>query len=330
MNILFLGFSVTAEDNGYFKYIDIPNAKIEKVALGGVQPHHLAYLVGSILEKNNYDIVIFEIATAGFRSFLSEQMYLFSLVYVLRVALSKGITPILLDIPRADLDIKNDWVFAINSKVSRLFDILRFNISDVVDDISPYLRDGIHTNESGARFVGKYFSDAFNRLDYRVNPGFLNPIFNVIDNVSLDLIIPLESGLDVIEFSRSGYSAVYSKLEGNTRKIKIQLSGLFGHGVSYLLGPDTGVLKINDASKSINVTCRDEFSYYTRAGYNYFKDRELQGDVFIETLDIVPNVTLKKGFGSNERPVNYVGGLLVSSVSYNEIVRISKELIGLL
>lgn len=337
LKVLFLGFSVTADSNGYvesLQNLQMDGYSFIKVGIGGIQPHHLAFLSRSILEGCTADIVVLEISTAAFRSFLSKGLYIFSLLYIIRSILKFGALPVLLDIPRADVNVGSDWVFDVNQKVC-----IDLNLERVVIDgdrefsIKDLLRDGIHTNNDGADFIARRLMSFFKDLTLsNMSKDFFSlPPFQSLEDVLLDLRFPdYSESLTIKNFRRTGLELQF--FERKSGELLTYLGGpnlSFVHGVTYIMGPDTATFKVRDGSYELIVDSIDEFCYYERLGIMFFglKSGFHCQDVVVESRAERNTVRLSKG-SLKDYHCNYIGPLLVSNIDQEKWDKLFVDLCG--
>jgi hypothetical protein len=331
--ILFLGFSVTAESPGYFGFLDsMPNVELHKVGIGGIQPHHLQFFIQDEINKYSPDYVVLEISTAGFRSFLKKEEYFFAVLYMINVILRSNAVPIILDLPRGDIDYSIDWVTQFHSNIALEFGVPYINLcgdEDLMGCLNELLRDGIHTTEQGAQF----FANKINiNLKDIVEKTLLIDIFNPIDefgnkfNLNCNSLAVKNNSnqQEYKEFKRSGYSDIFVILDSHM-PLRIDFNEIVNIcGISYLMGPETSQVSLNFNNNKIkNIITYDQFCYYTRLGITMFEPL-LSEKVVIESSDAKPIVNLQKGDVSLNSPVNYINRIFYIS---NEHIREKKNIL---
>lgn len=328
MKALFLGFSVTADSNGYVETITAldDSISIEKIAFGGIQPHHLAFFVNKIFSGKAYDYIFLEISTAGFRSFLKKELYLASLLYILREVRNVGAAPVLVDLPREDVNYENDWVTRINSSLSNALGISHINVTSLLEnDIKSYLRDGIHTNQIGAQNFGAIIHREIKRGLIRKSDLFESFKFPFEDSDKLYLL-DADPKERKFSFARSGFSQDFISLgEGEFIEFCVP-DGYQAVGLSFLMGPSSGYVVIKNMKHEREVLTRDQFSYYTRLGVQYFSPLTLTEKVEVLSMNKAVDIKLLKGEQFNGPIENFVGSLLVTNFSFEDRLKTITDL----
>ncbi len=315
MRVLVLGFSVTEDNNGYVEKINSKeDLEITKIGLGGIQPHHLAFIVSDILKNASAEIVVFELATAGFRSLLPQSLYLLAFTIILKNALFNNIKPVVFDIPRSDIVADTDWVFKLNRSICKKYNIqyiaAHTSFEDVVDS---YLRDGIHTNEKGAQKL----ADIFEKNITISNCAHFNPKLEDFPASIRDCDLYIEhvfsnSDMDV-EFTRSGYKNKFVTV-ANSLVVNTSIKNrTYCYGVLYLMGPETGKFQLDFGNVSRSVVALDAHCYYRRLGVTYFPNVEIGEKIVISNAQQRPEIMLLKGELSAGNILNYVGGFMCSN-----------------
>jgi hypothetical protein len=332
MDVLIVGFSVTADNKGYveaFCSAKHHNIVVSKVGLGGLQPHHLAFFMEDILKFSQANIVVLEIATAGFRSFLSQELYVLSIFNILKVVLEKGAKPIIFDIPRSDVDPENDWVADINERICKQFEIKYVAAHIYFDEpIDNYFRDGIHTNAKGASKPASILKSNICPVECEK----LNPTVDFLPSQLKELRLYINDApvnLDnSVEFNRSGYAGKFQQLGPNSTLELATNNNDFCHGAFYLMGPDTGVFQLQFGREEKTITAIDAHCYYRRLGVCYFPAIQLEAKLLVKSNLERPSIKLLKGELSKDEVNNFIGGLLCSNIQ--DIDLLAKELKSLI
>ena len=299
MKVLVLGFSVTADNDGFverFISTNFENLKVSKIALGGVQPHHLAFLVRDLLSNKSFDLVILDISTAGFRSFLKKSIYLLSLINILKEVMLIGAKPIIFDIPRADIDPYKDWVFSTNEKICKLFNIQYIRAIDYMEGpLNNYFRDGIHTNSTGANLLAEVLLNNINSsMCDEFSPTY-DSLPEVVKSIQLDIYSPDDTSFNKVEFSRAGYIKSFLQLK-ESEILQVSVSEqLYCNGVFYLMGPETGKFRLDFGEDEKTITALDSHCYYRRLGVSFFEGISIRNKITLINDPIRPNVELIKG-----------------------------------
>lgn len=319
---------MTAESNGYVETITEldDSISIEKIAFGGIQPHHLAFFVNKIFSGKTYDYIFLEISTAGFRSFLKKELYLASLLYILREIRRVGAAPVIVDLPREDVNYENDWVTRIHSSLSKALGISHINVTYLLkNDIKSYLRDGIHTNQIGAKSFGAIIYREIQRGLIRKSDLFESFKFPFDDSDKLYLL-DVDPKERKFSFARSGFSQDFISL-GESEFIEFCVpDGYRAVGLSFLMGPRSGYIAIKNIKHKKEILTRDQFSYYTRLGVQYFSPLTFTEKVEILTINKAVDVKLLKGEQFNGAIENFIGSLLVTNFSLEDRLKTITDL----
>ncbi|MDB4279640.1 SGNH/GDSL hydrolase family protein [Paraglaciecola sp.] len=332
MDVLILGFSVTADNKGYveeFCSAKDNNIVVSKVGLGGIQPHHLAFFMEDILKSSQADIVVLEISTAGFRSFLSQELYVLSIFNILKVVLEKGAKPLIFDVPRSDVDPENDWVADINESICKQFDIQYVAAHVYFDEpIDNYFRDGIHTNAKGATKLANILRSEICLVECEKFSPSVDSLPSQLRELRLYINDAPVNVDNYVEFTRSGYVGKFQQLGPNSTLELAMNNNDFCHGVFYLMGPETGVFKLQFGREEKTITALDAHCYYRRLGVYYFPAIQLEAKLLVKSNSERPGVKLLKGELSKGEVNNFIGGLLCSNIQ--DIDLLAKKLKSLL
>lgn len=308
MKILFIGFSVTEEKNGYFKslenkvasFSDI-NVTLSRAAIGGVTFQLIPYMFETLV-KERYDFIIYEIATC-FRFSDSSETYMDILYEISDLTLKSGAIPCFANMYRTNIDYDVDILSSSVEFFSKIngypfIDLSRAFFSRDIENL--YLRDGIHTNDLGADF---YAEKLFVFIKEKLRSFKLKSKYGTL--FLSDLLDFKESK----NFERGGVETSYIEIFSGER-IEVNLDSLTCIcGIFYIQGPDSGLLKVQVPNLSFSRTIHmfDEHCYYNRYGLQYLPNL-VTDRIVLEQLEQFPNVKLNKGeFNGNSRIANVVG-----------------------
>lgn len=323
--ILFLGFSVTADGNGYVESISakFPDINIDKIGLGGLHPHHAKFLLGDYIDKSNADMVVIEWSTSAFRQFLSKDEYIRSLIYIINKVQSSGAIPVILDLLRRDVDYKDDWVTEFHTTLNSLHGVAYLNSYSAIDcgtiSLDELLKDTVHPTEKGVRFYADFFAKMLESISF-VKQDFLVPLqySSVYLSRSFYSYIADNDHEDSrFSYERSGYSLDFIKIDENEYiNISNDDEQLRFSGFSYLLGPTSGNFSLSiDDRDSKNVLAYDQFCYYTRVGAMIFSPNIFK-NIIISQLPGVPDFTLLKGSKELGRRQGFLGSLFLVTENF--------------
>lgn len=303
--ILFFGFSVTAENGGYvekFENLSRSVFSVSKIGLGGIHPHHAKYLLSKHVLSSDADICVIEWSTSSFRQFLSKDQYIDAVLFSLIAIQAAGKTPVLLDLPRNDVDYESDWVSNLHDLISKTYSIPRLNCQYIIDDnsieLDDMLRDVVHTSEAGAE---KYAELLFNYFES--NSEQFRVTGNILDLGSSEYFYNSISIAELVRddtkpksaFQRSGYVAESVELN-EFESIDIKLPRKYCiDGVSYVMGPRSGKFQMTYSHGVTNgIIAYDQFCYYDRLGATCFSSVS-SDQVKIMQLDEIVDCNLLKG-----------------------------------
>lgn len=310
---LVIGFSVTAETNGFVEVAsallkDVLDIEILKVGFGGFQPHHVRYLVPEILAMHKPTHVILESSTPAFRLFSrGSDDHQATLDSIYANCCAQGINLAFLELPRIDVDFSTDWVHKMHKDFCKKYCLDQ----EVVKLEKGFIRDHVHPTD-----VGKHhFAEALVRLIKRV---LANP-FHSYKNVeksrfgALRIADLVDTSLARSPFSRGGYSVDFIAIPQET-EISVHLNETkVIVGITMLMGPQTGVLSVAGYEKVLDINCYDEYCYYSRLGARLFD--QIETDVLTFTqLSSLPSKQLLKGEKDRGNRIGGLGHLLYENL----------------
>ena len=277
LKIKCIGFSVTTFGKPNYpqamqRYFDDRGVKVEVTyaSVGGLSIDALPYLLEKILQKNQTDLVILEIATSWFslvRKNISEAVAYIELIVKYIESMNSSI--IFLNMYRKDIEDEDNVVKAISIISENKFHVINFKqyyrnlLNETGDDGTS---DGVHPKQDV--------------IDY-VSSNICQEIFKILPNCKVNYNELIADGIyqmnaydilsnNVYEFNNhSGLNLKCRKIYQGEKLIiknggKLKISGIF-----YLMGPDTNQSNIYLDGVLINIPMRDEASYYRRLGYRY-------------------------------------------------------------
>lgn len=302
MNILFVGFSVTAAKPSYYEKISslcdegLLSYDVDYLALGGLHCHQLAYLFPSLLNQKTADIIVFELLTSGARKLGDTDPYRYyesplrSMIDLL-ISLDKKI--VFLNLYRKDVDYSNDKMLQTFSKLSADYNIPRINtyrnIDCISDDVNNYIWDVVHTTKQGATFycdeVVDFFKDK-SLSDFNHNKTVLSTdgFYNMVPLIHKKENCFMGKGFFLPWQSITAYKSVVFEF---SEPINSEM-------LCFVTGPTASQVevKINDIDSFI-VKPYDVHSYYERVFVVPFMRKGIKKVVF-KLIDAVPDLTLIK------------------------------------
>jgi|GEM_PF-3919952 len=315
MKVLVVGFSITAEMPGYVEKaasLILPEEALtlSKVGLGGLHPINIKYLFPSILRDHAPDVVILDHSTSSFRQFpLSREEYKSGLKSILRTCWEAKVQVGIFDLPRADVDYTDDWVVKYHEELSD-----KLSISHCLAPIGEgLLRDVVHPTALGHQL----YAEALLQLVKRVGPIEADADFFLgVPQYDAITVCSLASDHYAREdFNRGGYSLPLVNIRaGDTLSLALDAPARI-YGVTSLMGPKTGYLKLDVEGRGRNVLSYDEHSYYNRlsvfsvAGGGAATFTSAQ--ICITQTPEQPKVALLKGVADTSARVGAIGHILI-------------------
>lgn len=306
-SICFLGFSVTADKGGYVESLSeaLPDLEIEKVGIGGVHPHQAKYIFSKYIEQTDHDLYFIEWITSSFRNFLSLHEYACCLISIIDKIRLKGAVPVLLDLPKIEIDYSKDWVLDFHQKLSKKYNVDRVCLCEHIGKynipIDSLLKDAVHPNEEGIALYSHLLSKRVLNLiqKERSSLSILDDKFtNVYSSINiLDTRVSAKGQFSEYKFERSGYVSEFAVVaEKNEVVIKFNGQAEFKMaGFCYLMGPKSGLVQLTTEDNRIRmVNTYDQHCYYTRLGAFALPSGGMSS-MHLMVLPDLPEIELQKG-----------------------------------
>jgi len=314
--ILFLGFSVTEQKNGYFERVrdkflirHKDALHLTRTGLGGFQPDHAQYLFPSIIRSSSADMVVLEISTAAFRNypqFYSAEEYLVTFLSLIAVLHLHGRSVVVIDLFRKDVDYENDWASNIHEAICSKLGIPYLNIAKEIygdaDLVREYLKDGIHTTPRGSDYYASRISEyLFRQLDdqgsrqnVRNNQSF-NVLATAFDAIPCKFMVGKPDEYEAYLYERAGFSETLVEIpEGRSIEMKLP-ENLWVCGFTYLMHPLSGYVDYAiDGERHGKILAYDMHSYYSRLQASVFTPCKAK-KIALAQLAGIPPVDLLKG-----------------------------------
>ncbi|HDX8442188.1 SGNH/GDSL hydrolase family protein [Aeromonas hydrophila] len=311
MKILFIGFSVTEEKDGYISYIrdfyKNKNVSIDVRAIGGATFQVIPYLIDDFV-TSKYDFVIYEIATC-YRFINTMISYEQLLQEISHATLSKGALPCYINMYRKGIDYNEDiqaTSIEYHAKINKYPFLNLINEIKNIQDEEEYLRDGIHTNSKGAVLYSNricQFIDTVLRTESKSKKK-LSYLAELLPHEPKKL------------FTRGEFTTAYISIEqGRTLSIIFPFE-VTVCGILFIQGSDSGTLKVEfpETGFTRNIHMYDEFCYYRRYSYQFFPEQK-SSIVHLYQSDVIPQIELKKGEYNNNPRAGDIVGLLIKESS---------------
>lgn len=306
--ILLVGFSVTADKNGYAEVVkklltqSDPGLDVDILGVGGVNPLPLTALFDLIdIDSKSYTDVVLEIATSVYgMKIASVEDEILDVLYGILYRLQKsGVRVSFVNLFRDNFDYNYHVFDMLIESIAQRYDIRLLDLGRGLwvargrDFCRSLLRDTVHTNESGATFQGVAVAGFI--LDFLLDRKYKNFKFPAPkrDRKAVDVFSMCEA---TCRFSRSGLICSPGVIE-EMQSVDVDIafsSTIFGF--SYISGPRAGeiALDFQDGDRLV-VPAFDEFCFYER--YNFYRIRKNvpAGTVRVTQLSGIPDISLKKG-----------------------------------
>jgi hypothetical protein len=314
--VLFFGFSVTEQRWSYAytlkdKWEKDGFSHVSVVGLGAFQPGTALYFVEEVLARESYDAVILEVSTSAWRSSVARPIsYDWPLRYLVESILRNGASPIVLCLPRADVDYSNDLATEVMRAVASEYDVplLQLDVEMAQNGILEKMHpDGIHPTPEAAQWTANRIEDELKALitskrDSSGNEFFFQPNTFWVEK----LISP--TAPDGHRIDRGGYPVNCAPITPSQVRYfdvgrKITVFGvMIGHGPT-----GAQMTMIADGGISWSVLAYDEFCYYRRIAVRPTPEFTSRTFAFTVSKEL-PDVTLVKGEPSTaERCVPVLG-----------------------
>lgn len=309
MKVLVFGFSVTAEAAGYVERwsaengSSYPDLTISKVGIGGLQPFSIRHLLGGILDKNDPDALIVEIATAATRGLppLKERLedHQDTVTAIFSECQRRGIKCGFLDLPLTGVNPDKDWMAQVHFQMCAQHKVPRA----VVKYREGTLRDNVHPNDVGKAIYADAFAGllkdvleaecSFDGLEGARRFGAYT-----VDMLTVD-------GGTRREFSRGGFLVPALSIPARETVVITLPNEVVVSGVLALMGPQTGIVEIDLAGKPQSVCFYDPHCYYERVGGRRVEPA-VTSRLTITQTEEVPAIQLLKG---EKNTSSRIGGL---------------------
>lgn len=304
MKVLVLGYSVTAEKNGYVHKaqarISRPGVVIDKVGYGGMKPDQARHLFPDLINARSPDIVILEQATPailgrGQRGIEADTDYRNSILSIVRLCAEKNIRFGLLDLPRSNVNYDRDWVTALHRNIAEGTRSAYKRVS--LDD--GFLNDAVHPTEKATDVYADAFLEIIAKAEYL--PSLSEFDFGEVPEYNqIQFARRAPSAFARRSFERAGAQTELVVLPANeTLEIDLE-EDLLVKGCSFLMGPQTSTLHFALGDFREDFEAYDKYCYYSRINANRFNfDGVTRGvrasRICVQQSDKMPSVPLRKG-----------------------------------
>ncbi len=315
IEVLIVGFSVTGIAEGFaLKLIETngPDSPVhyDLCGIGGITPTTLPFLLPRILRGRRPDVVMLEIGTSAHRHEMEAPWEeILPVVTMVEQVQRVGALPILLSLFRGGIDYTQDSYLSVCDAAARNLGALHCNLALPMHNERPedggyvYNMDGIHpTPETAAFYAEKIHAYLIERLDV-IRKRRVTPRTDIAKNYVAEFLADGRSVDTTYAYDRYGFRASAVPVAANETMPLRRASDGFLHGVAYLCGPRTGILKLEGAG--VEIQTYDQFCYYERFS-TWFSRTPLAGqDLTLVQASEMPEIELLKGEKNEEPRVGY-------------------------
>jgi hypothetical protein len=299
------GFSVTGDTPGYVEFWQDryaalhPDIRMDKSAIGGLQPFFTRHLLRDILDRWTPEILILELSTAVYRlrpdTPQQRDSYRLTLENIFLLCKERGIRCGILDLPQTGAKPENDWLFRLNAEASEQYGVPRvaLELSDDALASRGLLRDNVHPSDAGRALYAKSLEDVLTQILAQPAPQFDGlALPQRADSYSV-ADIQVDGGVPHM-FSRNGFLTEMIQIRQNepvtfklpqTRRVK---------GLVVSMGPTTSKLLVTINGNTEEVPCFDMHCYYFRVGGRIINAAHTD-TITIEQSSDLPSEKLAKG-----------------------------------
>jgi hypothetical protein len=319
------GFSVTEERTGYVSQIkqlvDESNLplKVDQSAIGGASMKLVPFILNHTRFKES-DYILLEISTCLRFAETKPIEYDEILYQIVAICRENNVFPCFVNLFRSNVNHSDDQLLQSVNNFAMRFGFPLLNLVPEIMHLSNgglldcILRDGIHTNDLGAKLYAGRILDFMLRIVAQGPSWDTHSYSPQVTSNGQRLYLP--SALAQEEFERGWFRLPYAPVEEGSEILIDVPQGALVCGLMVLFGPRTGILSVSFPGKerSYRRIAYDQFCYYRR--YSYFMFPPEQCDqVKIAQLSEMPDIPLKRGELDSSSRIGDICGLLLSSAS---------------
>ena len=305
--VLLLGFSVTADSNGYVpvvkRLLSSVGITVDYCGVGGVIPTPLPHILTTVnAERGPYTHVFLEIATSvyGMKLGSTDNDGLDLLYDIFCVTQKTGAQIGMINLYRSNFDYQYHYFDMLIEALCARYSVPLLDLGHGLlaqkgaEFCATLLRDTVHTSDAGSQFQGEEVAKfvAATVVSSSRNKVIPVPRFNRHALDARELVPWYEKK----QFKRSGLLINYIEIgECSSERISLPI-GTKIIGVSFLSGPQSGrfLLRLGSEGREVKVEAYDEHCFYER--YNFMRFAVAACDsVTIEQLPGRPDIKLRKG-----------------------------------
>jgi hypothetical protein len=326
--VLLVGFSVSADKNGYAALlkkhlVENPNIEFDYVAIGGIHPSDLCYFCPLLVPEGNFDLVIFEIFTSSYRNNVkSFSEFIWPLASLSAFAESRRAKPVFLNLFRLDVDYDTDRFMLATKRFCEAFDVhlidLAPSVRSIVNEIGTdqSFVDTVHPRKNVSEAYASAVQDelmAFKQVQCTSNQ--FDQYLGLCNSIAFASLLP---DLPSYMFERSGVELTCVEIDGPSL-LTIELGRQERvAGISFLMGPRSGDLVLGGGPRANLVGGYDQYCYYERLAVGHVAPFE-SDRITLEVLGDLPTASLLKGEADLSSRVARVSSLFTKSRAIDEL-----------
>lgn len=309
--VLFFGFSVTGQANSYAhilanRWKTAGFAECKPVGLGAFQPQDAAYYIEHILETTAPTHVVFEVSTSAWRGTARRAIsFEWPLRYLIEAAIRQGAIPILLCLPRAQVNYENDLATEVTRRVAAHYSapILQVDLemyrSGQILEMHP---DGIHPTYEASIWTADRIENELQNIILQYGLAASSTFFEQ-GTMGILRLADYYKFL-TFETDRGGFSATCPIVTQNDLAMFKLGTKQAIFGLMYVCGPAGAEVSIMCEGGEIRTfTAYDRHSYYNRMAVSFFPPLRTR-QLCISVSPKIPEISLIKGTNSTvERAV---------------------------
>ena len=302
--VLVFGFSVTGDTPGYVEVwlrdhaASHKSLKLQKIALGGLQPGMGRYLIPAMLDQFKPDWAVFELATPVYRlrpatDWITND-HRRTVNFIIRLCAEKNIKCGFLDLPQEGIIPSKDWMSDIHSDI-----LSRCGVPIESVELQPdTLRDNVHPNDTGREI----YAAALDRLLRKMKRASLKRYSQATSDTFYDSLHVSEiecNGGEMASFERNGFETQVLQLNAREFALLRLPERLKVVGALVSMGPRTGYMDIRIDGEGEIINCFDQFCYYNRMGGRLINPKTTN-EITVVQGKVIPETKLEKGTKSSE------------------------------
>ena len=321
MHVALVGFSVSADPQGYAKHLlnladQSSSYSLEVIGVGGLHPRDMCFLIDRVAFGKKPDLILFEVLTSSARSNARPTEYIRTcLAQLVSAAAGMGADSAILNLYRDDVNYGSDAFLSSTVEFARKHDIALIDLAvDAIDVIARVgkenaLADVVHPR----RDLAKVYADRVHQAILKLTATTAKRSFA---NHPRGKVVEISSNAySAYAFERSGLRIACTEIPEHQTARAVLPPEFNLVGIACLMGPQSGKLELRlDHTQVVSVVPYDDRCYYERLGFFYLGSHPCT-TVEITQLSGVPPIPLVKGEVDPAPRLGRVYGLLVERLS---------------